>query len=249
MTATPSGKRAFTLVELLVVIGIIALLISILMPALSSAKRQANTVKCNANLHNIGQVMQMYATDYKGKIPRNYEYGQQYLDGHIFWAEAFGKYFDKNFVGATDHSSSAADAVILPSLMKIGVYHCPARPDLPQPVDYCSNAWPVTDSATATGSEPSVNVTKLKLSSEIVFLIESNIKNLTTDTLNHYDIVRADCLPMVSPATVPPTINTSNTCRVLQDNRHGVLLNILYLDGHAASKQWRDVTEFDMHPK
>ncbi len=249
MQACRSSKRAFTLVELLVVIGIIALLISILMPALSAAKRQANTVKCNANLKSIGQIMLMYSNDNKGKVPRNYEYGQQYLDGHIFWAEAFGKYFDRSFVGATDHTSSAADAVILPSLMKIGVYHCPARPDAPQPVDFCSNAWPITTAGTATGSEPAVNATKVKRSSEMAYLIESNIKNLTTDTLNHYDIVRADCLPMVSPATIPPTVNTSGTCRVLQDNRHGVLLNILYMDGHAASKPWKDVTEFDFHPK
>ena len=57
---------AFSLVELLVVIGIIGLLVALLVPALSRARQHANNVKCQSNLHQVGAALLIYSNAYRG---------------------------------------------------------------------------------------------------------------------------------------------------------------------------------------
>jgi prepilin-type N-terminal cleavage/methylation domain-containing protein/prepilin-type processing-associated H-X9-DG protein len=66
---TPLSRNAFTLVELLVVIGIIALLISVLLPALQKARQAGNSVKCQSNLRQIQMAVQIYASQNRDYVP------------------------------------------------------------------------------------------------------------------------------------------------------------------------------------
>lgn len=91
--------RAFTLVELLVVVGIIAVLIAILLPALSAARQQASFVACQSNLRQLGLCMQMYAQEFNDVLPcapeknlyKTLPDGSPYFDGMTSgagWLEA-----------------------------------------------------------------------------------------------------------------------------------------------------------------
>ena len=101
-------KRGFTLVELLVVIAIIALLMGILMPALSRVRQLAFRLTCGTNLSGIGKAMLIYANDYEDELPRaggrNTQWGAMPAAG---WRAA-----DRKSAFALDGSGSGGKATI-----------------------------------------------------------------------------------------------------------------------------------------
>jgi prepilin-type N-terminal cleavage/methylation domain-containing protein/prepilin-type processing-associated H-X9-DG protein len=74
------NRKGFTLVELLVVIGIIALLIALLLPSLNKAREQAYLVTCTSNMRQCGLAMFMYAQDNRGRLPGSKGQGPINLD-------------------------------------------------------------------------------------------------------------------------------------------------------------------------
>jgi prepilin-type N-terminal cleavage/methylation domain-containing protein/prepilin-type processing-associated H-X9-DG protein len=102
-TQRSQARPAFTLVELLVVIGIIAVLIAILLPALSKARSTSNTVKCASNMRTIMQAVSLYAVTYKGTFP-----GSPFTSGaHIRYAGAPAEFIPS---GVTANASDTANA-------------------------------------------------------------------------------------------------------------------------------------------
>jgi prepilin-type N-terminal cleavage/methylation domain-containing protein/prepilin-type processing-associated H-X9-DG protein len=77
-------KAGFTLVELLVVIGIIALLISILLPALTRAKESARRVACLSNLRQVHMAFNLYASVNKDQVPLGYRAGFKQFNSMIY---------------------------------------------------------------------------------------------------------------------------------------------------------------------
>jgi prepilin-type N-terminal cleavage/methylation domain-containing protein len=112
-----TGRGAFTLVELLVVIGIIAILIAVLMPALSRARDQARGVQCSSNMRTLMLAGLMFAQDHKGQLFGN-------------WADYQNTDEDKRdwLAGGTFDWNQAPQAGTLYRYIKSdATYLCPSR--------------------------------------------------------------------------------------------------------------------------
>src|SRR5947199_5319939 len=119
---SPTIRKGFTLIELLVVIGVIALLISMLLPALARARESANTVACASNLRQMGIAMGMYISANKGWAPS----ARSDAGGGDYWCEFLAEYLEagfKNVPGAQEPK-------------KTGIFKCPSYTVPPFPNDY-----------------------------------------------------------------------------------------------------------------
>jgi prepilin-type N-terminal cleavage/methylation domain-containing protein len=105
------AKRGFTLVELLVVIGIIALLIAILLPALAKARDSANRTTCLSNMRQLGTAFVMYTNENKGFYPYNTSFarsGSRLAGSAAGYSANYGKNKVVNF-DFVDPSSGGTD--------------------------------------------------------------------------------------------------------------------------------------------
>ena len=154
-----TGRKAFTLVELLVVIGIIAVLVSMLLPALGKAREAAMRTSCLSNLKQIATFLNMYAVDYKGVVPLGYmskgptnvAEGNNYnISVAALPADAdqdaprkvryvmLGLFMKAGYLKQSGGNSAGAGSAL--------IYFCPsAQGDLWHGFDALNNKWPPSD--------------------------------------------------------------------------------------------------------
>jgi prepilin-type N-terminal cleavage/methylation domain-containing protein/prepilin-type processing-associated H-X9-DG protein len=125
LNAKRRPTNGFTLVELLVVIGIIALLISILLPALTRARQQASLVQCQSNLRQMGQAIIMYAGDNQGMLPFGFWGGgpAPNYDGETVWSVLIQPYISK---GGSTFGDNYSTGGLQSAIRKL--FQCPDAP-------------------------------------------------------------------------------------------------------------------------
>lgn len=141
------SRRAFTLVELLVVVAIIATLLAMLMPSLRYARDFARLAHCEANLHGLGIAQVAYFGDNRGYVPRDYNGPDDVKNGRVFFAAKFLPYVTDEQIpedieqsGAGWHGNTPADHYMYDVFKTVKPYQCVAWGKKDYVVDYIVNA-------------------------------------------------------------------------------------------------------------
>ncbi|HSU65937.1 MAG TPA: type II secretion system protein [Tepidisphaeraceae bacterium] len=246
-------RNAFTLVELLVVIGIIAVLISILLPALSAAREQANTVKCLSNMRQIGQAQAAYAADFKGyAVPAGYMAMPIQSNGLL--TENFATLLvNYNYLKDPGVSNRTA-----PGVPGLSVFSCPDGSGDLQPFDH-SVGSPVTptEPTSRTDAQGTRGWRQVSSSSGIIidtwFGVNADWQNQLKSKLPSHVLPDASvgpngsyaCLPKLG--SIPHTADmvwlydgffydlTFNANRLNARHNRFKKTNLLFFDGHAVT--------------
>lgn len=229
-TRLRNGSAGFTLIELLVVIAIIAILASMLLPALSRAKGKAHTTKCFNNLKQLGLATQLYAMDYDDNVPGDT------FGGGFFFANLLAPYVDQDI----DPSQFQQGAVLYEAYAQIPVFQCPGlkkRPGQSEPftLHYTINSidFNLYRKSAQYEAIPFQKITSIPGYSEVAYLAEINDDGgLQPRGFGGWNIWNPDHTPYNARG------RANNNPRMIRhdDNRHQGQTTMVFLDGHTETR-------------
>jgi prepilin-type processing-associated H-X9-DG protein/prepilin-type N-terminal cleavage/methylation domain-containing protein len=218
-----NGRRAFTLVELLIVIAVIAILAAILLPTLGNAKLSARRITCVNNLRQLGLASQMYWDDHEGDAFR-YMMGAS-NGGTIYWFGWIEAWVPGN---EGQRAFDATAGVLYPYFGGRGVEVCPS-------LDYNSRLFKAKATGAAYGygynlhisapaPQPPVKIHRVTRPSDIALLADAG-------QINDFQEPASADNPLIEEFYY---INDTETTVHFRHNRRA---NVLYCDGHVAPER------------
>lgn len=233
-------RNAFTLIELLVVIAIIGILLSILLPGLKKAKRQAEATVCLSNLRQIGLAANLYVQEFDNYVPRGA------VNSGSLWFEQF-----MPFLG---HQSDEGD------YRNVKIYRCKSFPrkgvgiggvsNSLQTLQYVINDWTFADRSDQQGDDTGepTKLSVFKSPPTTIYLADNEAGDWRPiiEDRSSPDIMRCDIFNVGHLPTSPSTDVTTGRRIAAQRHRDGC--NNLFLDWHAefiraednTIRRWRD---------
>lgn len=244
-----SGCRpAFTLIELLIVIAIIAVLISILLPALAGARENGRTVQCLSNHRQIAHAMAGYLEQFDEWLPR--ETGQMSDPlAYYPWPMAFRPLLDDRVYWKGLDERNRPQTNMNDHYYEAPYYKCPAYPtkDTHQ-VQYANNGISFTKRNGVlryAGHKPITKFHVIPNPSEIIYLTAFGdeeygdlFRQLYRPGATNYSI------GILYDIREPSNFSDARAHRLAWD-RHPVGSNTMYMDGHATPRRWYEVRDFE----
>lgn len=242
---TTRRSSAFTLVELLVVIGIIAVLIAILLPALSRAKQQANATACLSNMRQMGQALVMFANEHNGYLPKAWFNNRP----NTTTAQPDRSVLPSEYAASDSwgyrYPMYGWDYVLLKYVKgSKAVYQCPSDsdpairglwnnsqsnlPDAPEADDLAAS-YRLNVSNQPNQALNAVKLTQLKPASKAILIVEG--PSGTGATIHHVATWESG----EPGGSVGPKTNKN-----VAFNRHVRKANYAFADGHAEPLQWEE---------